>query len=92
MQHLEKEILEEDKRLSAENSKGARSVALQQTWFPDSRNCEICKGFKFSSEFGEKSCPQCVTDEEKIQTIESFDENDEDNMDEIEKVCIQFCF
>eukprot|EP01035_Chromulina_nebulosa_P022749 gene22749-29456_t len=78
MSQFEAEILEEERRLiSGATSVNERNI-LQQTWFPDSRNCDCCKGFKYAcsclsstSEFCSKCIEGVVSNETKVEeTIE----------------------
>jgi hypothetical protein len=57
MAQMEAEMMEEDKRVYIQ-PKDDRHI-LQQTWYPESRNCATCQGFKFASQFGDGQCPDC---------------------------------
>lgn len=57
MAQMEAEMRAEDERVH--NISNNDKLILQQTWFPESRNCATCQGFKYASQFTSGQCPDC---------------------------------
>lgn len=55
MTEMEAEIVRDEARYDRAD--------LQTTWFPESRNCPNCQGFKYASHFPTGQCPNCLPTE-----------------------------
>lgn len=63
MSELEKDIQDEETRVYKSNlSSNEHNHVLQTTWFPESRNCKTCEGFKYAAQFKSGHCPDCASD------------------------------